>query len=192
MFHHRWSDIFMKIIVITGFIFVFSGCAKQPAKTAVVEQPSDVKQEGVMEKKADDQFAVAQQQAAPEKLVMAEEKRVAEAPPLVERQAAVEQKEEAKDPVKKKAELQAQHIVRKGDSLWWIAKYKDQYNDPYLWPLIYEANKKILRNPDLIYPGQKITIPRAGYNLDAIKKARKKAGAPKPYQAPKDANLPVN
>ena len=159
----------MNIIVIAGFIFIFSGCAKQPAKTAVVEQPSDVKQEVVMEKRAE----------------------VIEKASVVEEQVAAKTKEESKEPVKRKIELRTQYIVRQGDSLWWIAKYKDHYNDPCLWPLIYEANKKIIKSPNLIYPGQKMMIPREGYDLDAIKKARKKAGAPKPYQPPKEANIPI-
>ena len=53
-----------------------------------------------------------------------------------------------------------QYTVRKDDSLWRIAKYKDIYNDPFLWPVIYEANKDIIKNPKLLYPGQELGIPR--------------------------------
>jgi LysM repeat protein len=169
MFHPRWSYIFINIIVITGFMFIFSGCAKRPAKTSVVEQPSDVRQEVVMEKRAN----------------------VIEKASVVEEQIAGETKDESKESVKRNIELRTHYIVRLGDSLWWIAKYKDHYNDPYLWPLIYEENKKIIKSPNLIYPGQKMMIPREGYDLDAIKKTRKKAGAPKPYQPPKEANIPI-
>jgi nucleoid-associated protein YgaU len=42
------------------------------------------------------------------------------------------------------------------DCLWNISK--KIYNDPYKWRIIYEANKTI-KNPDLIYPGQKLDIP---------------------------------
>jgi len=82
--------------------------------------------------------------------------------------------------------------VRKGDSLWWISKYKDIYNDPYLWPIIYEANKDVIRNPKRIYPGQELDIPRGGYLPQEIKDIRKKAGAAKPYLPPQQANLPVD
>jgi nucleoid-associated protein YgaU len=182
MFQHRWSGIIIRAMIITGFIFIFSGCAKQPSKTAVVEKPADVQKETVMEKKME-----ARQPAA-EKPAVVEEKEMGEAPPLVEKQAVAEKKEK----VKKKVELKNQHIVKEGESLWWIAKYKDQYNDPYLWPLIYETNKKLIKDPNLIYPGQKFIIPRTGYKMDTIKKERKKAGAPKPYLPPQDANLPAN
>jgi nucleoid-associated protein YgaU len=47
--------------------------------------------------------------------------------------------------------------VRKGDSLWKIAKHA--YGDGSKWPLIAEANKELVPNPDLIKPGQVLTIP---------------------------------
>jgi hypothetical protein len=184
MSRHGWSSVITKIIIMTIFIFIYSGCAKQPSKTAVVEGP-DV----MMEKKAEAQKPViAELRPAPEKQVMAEEKQIAEAAPVVEKQAVTEKKEDAG----KKFKLKSQHVVKRGESLWWIAKYKDQYNDPYLWPVIYKANKKMIKDANLIYPGQKFDIPRAGYKLDVIKKERMKAGAPKPYLPPQDANLPVN
>ena len=82
--------------------------------------------------------------------------------------------------------------MKKGDTLWWIAKYKDVYNDPFLWPIIYEANKDIIKNPKLLYPGQELGIPREGYVLKEIKNIRKKAGASKPYLPSRQANLPVD
>ena len=47
--------------------------------------------------------------------------------------------------------------VKPGDSLSKIAKaHYGKAND---WKLIFEANKDILKNPDLIHPGQKLKIP---------------------------------
>lgn len=47
------------------------------------------------------------------------------------------------------------YTVRSGDSLWAIAtKY---YGDPSRWPKIADANR--LKNPSLIRPGQRLTIP---------------------------------
>jgi nucleoid-associated protein YgaU len=43
------------------------------------------------------------------------------------------------------------------DCLWRIAK--KVYKDAKLWPLIYKANKDIIKDPDLIFPGQKFVIP---------------------------------
>ncbi len=52
------------------------------------------------------------------------------------------------------------HTVIKGECLWYIAGYKDVYGDPTAWPLIYQANKDKIKDPDLIYPGQVLKIPR--------------------------------
>jgi nucleoid-associated protein YgaU len=82
------------------------------------------------------------------------------------------------------------YVVKKGDSLWAIAKKKNIYNDPFLWPVIYDANKGKIKKANLIYPGQKLKIPRSGVAMDAIKDARKKAGAKKPYLPPAAAIAP--
>jgi ribosomal protein L16 Arg81 hydroxylase len=44
------------------------------------------------------------------------------------------------------------------DCLWNIAKKPDIYNDPFAWPKIWHANSDSIKNPDLIYPGQQLTI----------------------------------
>ena len=82
------------------------------------------------------------------------------------------------------------YVVKKGDSLWAIAKKKNVYNDAFLWPVIYDANKAKIKKANLIYPGQKLKIPRSGITMDAVKDARKKAGAKKPYLPPAAAIVP--
>lgn len=47
--------------------------------------------------------------------------------------------------------------VRRGDTLSKIARAF--YGDPMKYPVIFEANKPMLKNPDLIYPGQVLRIP---------------------------------
>lgn len=49
------------------------------------------------------------------------------------------------------------YTVVKGDSLSKIAK--EYYGDGSKYPAIFEANKPMLKNPDLIYPGQVLRIP---------------------------------
>lgn len=88
------------------------------------------------------------------------------------------------------AKLPTSHKVVKGECLWWIAEYKDIYNDPFMWPLIYKANRDQIKNPDLIYPNQIFTIPR-DFSLDELKASRKMAGAPRPYLPPQTANIPA-
>jgi nucleoid-associated protein YgaU len=50
------------------------------------------------------------------------------------------------------------YVVAAGDSLSKIAKRL--YGDANKWRQIYEANKDLIKNPDLIHPGQKLKIPR--------------------------------
>ncbi len=45
--------------------------------------------------------------------------------------------------------------VKKGDTLWDICK--DKYNDPLVWPKLWEINPQI-ENPHWIYPGDEIKI----------------------------------
>ncbi len=52
------------------------------------------------------------------------------------------------------------YTVVSGDSLSKIAK--EFYGDPMRYPEIFEANKPMLKDPDLIYPGQVLRIPGAG------------------------------
>lgn len=49
------------------------------------------------------------------------------------------------------------YIVKPGDSLWAIAKY--YYGNGALYTKIYNANKNVVSNPSLIYPGQELIIP---------------------------------
>ena len=49
------------------------------------------------------------------------------------------------------------YIVQSGDSLSKIAK--KFYGDANSWRRIYEANKDVVKNPDLIQPGWKLQIP---------------------------------
>ncbi len=88
-------------------------------------------------------------------------------------------------------QLPAMYSVVKGDCLWWIAEYKQIYNDPFMWPLIYKANKGQIKNPDLIFPGQSFSVPRA-YTLGEVEEDRKMAGAPWKMLAPgSDAIIPA-
>lgn len=49
------------------------------------------------------------------------------------------------------------YTVVRGDTLWAIAtRY---YGNGSKYPRIYNANRNIIKNPNLIYPGQKLVIP---------------------------------
>jgi nucleoid-associated protein YgaU len=67
------------------------------------------------------------------------------------------------------------YTVVRGDSLWRISGRPPIYNNPFMWPLIYKANRDKIRDPDLIYPRQVFAIPRT-YSQEeantAIRRAR--------------------
>jgi nucleoid-associated protein YgaU len=57
-------------------------------------------------------------------------------------------------PVQAKVEY---YIIKKGDTLSAIAKqFYGKAND---YPKIFEANREVIKDPNLIFPGQKIRIP---------------------------------
>jgi nucleoid-associated protein YgaU len=55
------------------------------------------------------------------------------------------------------AETSKFYTVKKGDTLSAIAKA--QYGNANKYPVIFEANKPMLTDPDKIYPGQVLRIP---------------------------------
>ena len=52
---------------------------------------------------------------------------------------------------------QRSYTVVAGDSLSRIAKRV--YGEAGKWRVIFEANKDVIKNPDLIYPGQVLVLP---------------------------------
>lgn len=49
------------------------------------------------------------------------------------------------------------YTVQKNDTLEKIAK--KVYGDTKRWPKIYKANRDVIKNPNKLYPGQRLTIP---------------------------------
>ncbi len=85
--------------------------------------------------------------ALAEKQRLEEEKRRAEEARRLEE----ERRRKAKPPT---------HTVEEGNSLWRIAGMEKIFSDPTYWPLIYDANQDKIFDPNLIYPGQTLAIPR--------------------------------
>ena len=125
-------------------------------------------------------------QTEPEVVVVEEKEVVVEQPapaPVVDPMAVYKAEYDA---------LPVTHTVTKGECLWWISEYKHVYNDPFMWPLIYKANRDKIKNPDLIYPGQQFDVPRYGFDLEEVKASRKEAGAPwKALEPGQDAVIPA-
>jgi len=51
------------------------------------------------------------------------------------------------------------YVIQKGDTLSAIAK--QFYGDANAYPRVFEANREVIKDADLIYPGQTIRIPRS-------------------------------
>jgi len=49
------------------------------------------------------------------------------------------------------------YTIEKGDTLWKIAQ--DSYGNGNDYQKLFEANKEVIKDPDKIYPGQKIRVP---------------------------------
>ena len=65
------------------------------------------------------------------------------------------------DDLMMRAPEQITYDVKKGDHLWGIASKPEVYDDPYMWPRIYRANRDKIKDPDLIYPKQMLMVPIA-------------------------------
>jgi nucleoid-associated protein YgaU len=74
------------------------------------------------------------------------------------------------------------------DCLWKIAQ--NVYKDPMMWPIIYLANKDQIKDPDLIFPGQKFIIPpipkKEEPKKEELKKEEPKKVDEKPNEEKKD------
>jgi nucleoid-associated protein YgaU len=52
------------------------------------------------------------------------------------------------------------YSVVRGDCLWNIAGKERVYRDPFQWTRLYSANRDQIQNPDLIFPDQRLAVPR--------------------------------
>lgn len=62
------------------------------------------------------------------------------------------------------------YVVRRGDTLWGIAKAK--FNNPFFWPLIYWSNSNLIKDPDLIFPKQEFVMWEDYYQNDKDRAAK--------------------
>lgn len=71
------------------------------------------------------------------------------------------------------------YAVVSGDTLWGISAKSSIYGNPYQWPLIFKANRSLIKDADLIFPGQNFTIRRdaAAAEIDAAVNHARTRGA---------------
>jgi hypothetical protein len=68
-------------------------------------------------------------------------------------------KQPAAEPVVQKP-VSGQYSVIPNDTLWGIAGKSEIYSDNFQWPLIFKANRDLIKDPDLIYPKQDFKIDK--------------------------------
>lgn len=81
------------------------------------------------------------------------------------------------------------YTVKEGDRLQIIAARREIYNDLYQWPLIYKANRDQIRDPQILFVGQQLVVPRK-VTIEEVREARRQAGAEAPYDPPADGFHP--
>jgi len=59
--------------------------------------------------------------------------------------------------------------VIEGDWLSKIAMRQEYYNDPEKWIVIYNSNKDIIKDPDLLFPGQLLKIPHLKNTFERVR-----------------------
>ena len=77
----------------------------------------------------------------------------------------------AEEEARRRARPRAYEVV-KGDYLWRISGMERIYQASMFWPLIFDANRGQIQDPDLIYPGQSLTIPREISEAEMMDKLR--------------------
>ncbi|ADU96718.1 LysM peptidoglycan-binding domain-containing protein [Thermovibrio ammonificans] len=112
-------------------------------------------------------------------------RRIAEIEALQQRLAELKREAEHKlssceELLKKWESLPKSYVVKRGDTLWGISAKDYIYGDPWQWPLIYKANRDKIKNPHLIYPHQKLRIPRDITCKDIIEARREALRTPPP------------
>lgn len=63
--------------------------------------------------------------------------------------------------------VKKRHGVVAANTLWDMAKF--YYEDPFQWPVIFEANKHRIKDPHWIYPGQTFIIPGLDKMVTVVK-----------------------
>jgi len=72
------------------------------------------------------------------------------------------------------------HRVAGGESLWSIAAKPEIYANGFLWPLIWDANRDRIRDPNMLRQGQTLRIkqnPTVDEVVRAVETARSRMGA---------------
>jgi LysM repeat protein len=134
--------------------------ARKREEAARAEAEKKAKEAEAKKKAAEDEAkkAAAAAKKKAEAKAKAAELKAKQAEARARREAAAKAREQAEAKAAAEAEAaQRTYVVKKGDTLSGIAK--KVYGKAGRWPEIFEANKDIIQNPNLIRPGWELRIP---------------------------------
>ncbi|MEW5806882.1 MAG: LysM peptidoglycan-binding domain-containing protein [Acidobacteriota bacterium] len=106
--------------------------------------------------------------------------------PLLARERAIAERERIRREEEERRRLEVKEVpsspreetkiwvVRQGESLWKISSNVEIYGDPFMWPLIFWANRSQIKDPNIIYYGQNLKIPR-NFKKEEMEEAIKRA-----------------
>jgi len=168
--------IFCSAVLLSALLFSMVSCAKKKPPEPVVQKPVVSAEDEARKRTEEEARLKAEEEARAKAKEEAKRKAEEEAKLKAEEEArkkaeakAAEEVAKAEEETRAKAKEEAKaaealekasHEVVKGESLWKIAKHKDVYENPFMWPLIYKANHDKINDPDLIYPKQVFSIPQ--------------------------------
>jgi len=144
-----------------GGTYYADGKAKLDQARKKADDPCAWKDAAAMAKQAEDDLRRARNAA------IAEKKRLDEEAAAAARAKAAEEAKEPEVPA-----LPPNYVVQRGDYLWKISGMDKIYQGSKFWPLIYDANRSSIQDPDLIYPGQNLNIPRKMSDTEMMSKLR--------------------
>src|SRR6185369_11245049 len=91
--------------------------------------------------------------------------------------APVSPEKNSKKSAKGKAPGTEAYTVAHGDNLWVLSE--KLYGDSFQWPLLFTGNQDVIKDPDLIYAGQKVHVQNDVKQEEKISAAKKARATPR-------------
>lgn len=148
--------------VLVFFLIFYVSSMAQPAEEEVPVQPTEQvtdqqSENQTTEPRMDQPVQPPVEQSSSEEGAQPSE--TIEALPAEEQPAVSESVVVSTQPVEVPSMQPRKYTVQPGDTLWSISQ--SYLNDSFYWPKVWQANR-FIKNPDLIYPGNVITLPLPG------------------------------
>ncbi len=82
------------------------------------------------------------------------------------------------------------YTVKEGDTLWAISNQTGVYSDSFLWPEIFKTDRDQILDPDMITPGQVLTITQ-GLSEGQVTEERKLASETPAFVSHEEPRSPL-